>query len=87
MWPFKKRKREPSFLISEEAYKQHIKEHLLIELLGEHLEYHNGQWILPGTWGDAIHKGLSNFDDIWQDTLKNYQTANLGIHHTIYIPK
>lgn len=90
MWPFKKSppvEREPVFLITEEAQKQHIKEHMLLELLCDHLEYHNGQWILPGIWMEGIQKAMEEgYDRVWAETMATYKTENLGTKYKLYVP-
>ena len=90
MWPFKRKQqehRENIFLINEEAYKQHIKEHLLLELMCEHMEENRyGDWIIPRMWIEAIKKGVEeSFEGSWEQTLDAYTTTNLGKKYSIYI--
>ena len=89
MWPFKKSRpaeKEKAFLITQEAQKQHIKEHMLLELISEHLEYHNGQWVIPGIWMDGIQKAMEEgYDKVWAEAMATYTTTNFGTKYEIYV--
>ena len=89
MWPFKRNKglRESVFLIDEETYKQHIKEHLLLELMCEHMEENRyGDWTITRPWMEAIKKVVrESFEDSWQQALASYSLSDLGSKYSIYI--
>jgi hypothetical protein len=89
MWPFKRNKepRESVFLIDEETYKQHIKEHLLLELMCEHMEENRyGDWTITRPWMEAIKQGVGeSFEDSWQQALASYSLSDLGSKYSIYV--
>ena len=90
MWPFKRKESQPRetiFLISEEAQKQHIKEHMLFQLLNEHMEENRyGELVLPRIWVEAIPKAMEEgFDKAWDQALASYTTANLGTKYQVYV--
>lgn len=89
MWPFKRNKgpRESVFLIDEETYKQHIKEHLLLELMCEHMEENRyGDWTITRPWMEAIKKVVrESFEDSWQQALASYSLSDLGSKYSIYV--
>lgn len=90
MWPFKRKRqesRENVFLIDEEDYKQHIKEHLLLELLCEHMEENRyGDWTISRMWMEAIKDGMEeSFDGSWEQALATYTTTDLGKKYSIYV--
>ena len=90
MWPFKKSQpveREKAFLITEEAQKQHITEHIILELLCEHMEENRyGDWTISRRWMEAIQKGVEeSFDDSWEQTLANLTTVDFDKQYSIYV--
>lgn len=77
MWPFKKKvnpSKERYFLISESMFKELMEEHTLYMLLKERMEYHNGEFILPVSAGEAIAKSMETvFPKAWDDLTKDCQ--------------
>ena len=90
MWPFKKSKpveKEKAFLITEEAQKQNMKEHIILELLCKHMEENRyGDWTISRRWMEAIQKGVEeSFDDSWEQTLANLTTVDFDKQYSIYV--
>ena len=79
--------KEKAFLITEEAQKQHIKEHIILELLCEHMEENRyGDWTISRRWMEAIQKGVAeSFDDSWEQTLANFKTVDFDKQYSIYV--
>ena len=90
MWPFKKSKpaeKEKAFLITEEAQKQNMKEHIILELLCYHRQENSiGDWTKSRIWMEAIQKGVEeSFDDSWEQTLANLTTVDFDKQYSIYV--
>lgn len=90
MWLFKRKQQDPRenvFLIDEETYKQHVKEHLLLELMCEHMEENRyGDWTISRMWMEAIKKAVEeSFEGSWEQALAAYTTTDLGKKYSIYV--
>ena len=79
--------KEKAFLITEEAQKQNMKEHIILELLCKHMEENRyGDWTISRRWMEAIQKGVEeSFDNSWEQTLANLKTIDFDKQHSIYI--
>ena len=79
--------KEKAFLITEEAQKQNMKEHIILELLCKHMEENRyGDWTISRRWMEAIQKGVEeSFDDSWEQTLANLTTVDFDKKYSIYV--
>ena len=79
--------KEKAFLITEEAQKQNMKEHIILELLCKHMEENRyGDWTISRRWMEAIQKGVEeSFDDSWEQTLANFKTVDFDKQYSIYV--